>query len=124
MRTETNGGKLDPSRRDLRCDEDWGESSFEFKGSARHLHVTPRENVQERITEREGKRIEGRGEKEKEKEREREKGADSEPFLILAERGFKGISAVSRNALNFPPATRRVATFRFPSVFQRIFAPV
>lgn len=50
------------------------------------------------------------------RKREREKSrAGSEPFLILAERGFKGISAVSPNALNFPPASRRVATFRFSS---------
>ena len=124
-RERENGGKLDPSRRDLWCDADWGESSFEFKGWARDLDVTLRENVQERITERERerKRMRKGGER---REREGEKGADSEPFLILAERGFKGISAVSRNALNFPPTSRRerrVTTFRFSSALSRIFAP-
>lgn len=39
--------------------------------------------------------------------------AASEPFLILAERGFKGISAVPRNALNFPPTSRDIPARSF-----------
>lgn len=61
----------------------------------------------QREKEREWKGKRRRKKRASKRKRKREKGADSEPFLILAERGFKGISAVSRNALNFPPASRR-----------------